>query len=810
MRPRAPLAALAPLLACIACLACVALPAVARADGDPGSDELVAQNLFTGSLNVSAAQQLKLGRLLDATDTAGAPVRVAIIATPADLGTVTPLWRKPQLYANYLGTELSLTYTGRLLIVMPTGLGVYWHANSGGAAELAARLSSLRPQSSTPTALVATTEAAVDRIELSAGVAGSSLARLSSGNGSSSNEGVRDDASTPAAITSPSAKARPKAAAKHHGAPTGWFLVMLIVIAILYVGWRAGRFGKLRGVVGGLRLRGRLKGVRLRPIALLPTALLLIVVAALVVNHLDSGSAGGASPASNANLDPGTQLKPKPAPNFTLTDERGRPVSLSQYRGRAVILAFIDAECQTLCPLTTEAMLDAKRSLGAAGRDVQLLGINVNWKSKQIDDVLNYTEAHGLTGQWHFLTSSSLPRLERIWKAYGVNERALIADDTNNIDHVAAVYVIGPQGRVRKLYTTQSSYAAIPQFGQELAHDVSDVLPGHPGVNSNYSYAQVRGITPSQSHRLPREGGGHVALGPGRAHLYLFFATWDTQTTAIAAELAQLNGYARAARAHGLPPLTAIDEGSVEPSRAALPAFLRTVPQRLDYPVAIDSSGRVADGYQVEGEPWFVLVSRTGQIVWGQEVYTAGWPTLSRLERDVRAALSEAPRIPTSSSVARRDLAGSPAVLAALHRQGSELMPGGAKALFTRIAYLRRQGYTVVVNIWASNCVPCQKEFGLFATASALYGKRVAFLGADNEDAAGYARAFMRAHPVSYPSYQTRTPDLSLLIPGGIEGTPTTVFIPPTGKGLYWHTGQYLSQGSLDADIEDYALGAAG
>ncbi len=64
----------------LALVACVALPALAQADGDPGSDELLAQNLFTGDLSVSTAQQLQLGHLLDATASDGAPVRVAIIA----------------------------------------------------------------------------------------------------------------------------------------------------------------------------------------------------------------------------------------------------------------------------------------------------------------------------------------------------------------------------------------------------------------------------------------------------------------------------------------------------------------------------------------------------------------------------------------------------------------------------------------------------------------------------------------------------------------------------------------------------------
>ena len=70
----------------------MALPAFALADGDPGSDVLLDQSLFYGSdTGVSVKQELSLDRLLQATASAGAPVRVAIIAHADDLGTVTPL-----------------------------------------------------------------------------------------------------------------------------------------------------------------------------------------------------------------------------------------------------------------------------------------------------------------------------------------------------------------------------------------------------------------------------------------------------------------------------------------------------------------------------------------------------------------------------------------------------------------------------------------------------------------------------------------------------------------------------------------------
>jgi hypothetical protein len=134
----------------------------ALADGDPASDVLATQSLFLPQdAAIPASQQAQLLALLDAARRAGVRLRVAIIASPTDLGSVGVLWRQPQSYAKFLDQELSLVYPGTLLVVMPNGLAV----QGPGAATSAARsaIAGLAPSGSAA-GLGASTETAVRRI----------------------------------------------------------------------------------------------------------------------------------------------------------------------------------------------------------------------------------------------------------------------------------------------------------------------------------------------------------------------------------------------------------------------------------------------------------------------------------------------------------------------------------------------------------------------------------------------------------------------------------------------------------------------
>lgn len=161
--------------------------------------------------------------------------------------------------------------------------------------------------------------------------------------------------------------------------------------------------------------------------------------------------------------------------------------------------------------------------------------------------------------------------------------------------------------------------------------------------------------------------------------------------------------------------------------------------------------------------------------------------------------------IPLTAAQTKVLLAGSPAPLASLHAQGGELLEGGADALHARLGTLK--GYPVVINKWASWCVPCKEEFAAFQRVSAEYGRRVAFIGIDSGDPnRAKALGFLKSFSVSYPSYYDAHEALGLQLTDSTF-TPATVFIPPHGTPEIIQ-GEYQSAAKLRRDIERYALHA--
>src|SRR5947209_8611055 len=131
---------LASLLAGVMLVGAVA-PMCALGDGDPASDVLLGQNVYYPySPAVPRAAQATLDAETAAAKRAGLPVKVALIASPIDLGVIPELFGKPQAYARFLNKEISFQGPQPLLVVMPTGYGI-----QGVSPKAAAAIAALPP-----------------------------------------------------------------------------------------------------------------------------------------------------------------------------------------------------------------------------------------------------------------------------------------------------------------------------------------------------------------------------------------------------------------------------------------------------------------------------------------------------------------------------------------------------------------------------------------------------------------------------------------------------------------------------------------
>ncbi len=387
------------------------------------------------------------------------------------------------------------------------------------------------------------------------------------------------------------------------------------------------------------------------------------VVAIAIMASKRAGNAHGAalgSPAEatpvnfmNQDVDPGSPAGDTPAPNFVLRDQMGRETSLAQFRGKVVLIAFVDSQCTTICPLTTESMVETLRLLGPAAADVQLIGINANPLALKVSDVAAYTRAHDMQGQWRFLTGP-LPQLKKVWRDYNV----YVAAVHNDIDHQPAMVLVDTVGREHKIYMTQMSYEGVAPQAQVLANDIAKLLPGPPTAAQEVSLKYVPPLQPNATVVLNPAGAParKVQIGGAHAHLLLFFASWLDQDANVKAELATLDRYAAAARRKDWPSPVAIDELPTESSSASAKEALASLSAGLRTPIVEDANGRLGDGYQVEDLPWYSLSSPSGEIIWSHD----GWLSPATLEQQVGAALAKSSSGETTASLPKpRTAAGT-------------------------------------------------------------------------------------------------------------------------------------------------------
>ena len=109
-------------------------------------------------------------------------------------------------------------------------------------------------------------------------------------------------------------------------------------------------------------------------------------------------------------------------------------------------------------------------------------------------------------------------------------------------------------------------------------------------------------------------------------------------------------------------------------------------------------------------------------------------------------------------------------------------------------------GRPVVVNFWASWCIPCEDEAPLLEAIARRYQARVSFIGVDVLDTEPNARGFLDRFRITYPNGADSSGEVSIAY--GMSGVPETYFIGPDGRIARKWAGP-LDEARLTSFLED-------
>lgn len=110
----------------------------------------------------------------------------------------------------------------------------------------------------------------------------------------------------------------------------------------------------------------------------------------------------------------------------------------------------------------------------------------------------------------------------------------------------------------------------------------------------------------------------------------------------------------------------------------------------------------------------------------------------------------------------------------------------------------------VVVNLWASWCIPCRSEAPLLREADESFGADVRFVGIATEDVDRESLAFLSEFGISFENFSD--PDGTAKAWASAPGLPVTVFVRPGGEILRTHYGVIDDQ-TLALGIDDLLQG---
>lgn len=158
------------------------------------------------------------------------------------------------------------------------------------------------------------------------------------------------------------------------------------------------------------------------------------------------------------------------AKELSLADPDGRRRSLTEFKGRVVIVFFGFTHCPDVCPTTLAELATVKRELGADGQRLQGVFVTVDPER----DTPELMKAYAANFDPSFVALRGTPEetaaVARHFKVFYAKVPGK-TDSSYTIDHTAGAYIFDPEGRVR-LFTRHGSGAPA------LLHDIRLLLDG--------------------------------------------------------------------------------------------------------------------------------------------------------------------------------------------------------------------------------------------------------------------------------------------------------------------------------------------
>jgi protein SCO1/2 len=195
--------------------------------------------------------------------------------------------------------------------------------------------------------------------------------------------------------------------------------------------------------------------------ALFATGLIALVVIIVAGTKVSETTTSNAQPSGAVNAPQsafqGAELPPGVrAPDFKLRDERGRAVTMKEYRGKPVVVTFLYSHCHDTCPIQAQQI---KGALDDLGRDLPALAISVDPPGDTPKSVDRFNAEQGVTGRIRWVLGRE-SQLRPLWQGFHTTSQS------PSSEHMARLVLIDKRGFQR------IGYPSSQVTPERLAHDL--------------------------------------------------------------------------------------------------------------------------------------------------------------------------------------------------------------------------------------------------------------------------------------------------------------------------------------------------